>query len=105
MFDRQKYVTDKKLLKEKVKQLQKNLQVLRLVNLHYIHVLGSIMSSKYGVLACCSGQHECRGEEVSRLQASNQSLMKDQKELAKQLSDKKYQLQAKVEDCRVLQTK
>ena len=57
------------------------------------------------LLVVYSGQHECRGEEVSRLQASNQSLVKDQKELAKQLSDKKCQLQAKEEDCRVLQTK
>ena len=56
-------------------------------------------------LLFCSGQHECRGEEVSRLQANNQTLMKEQKELAKQLSDKNYELQAQKEDCRSLQTK
>ena len=49
MVDRQKYVTDKKLLKEKVRQLQKNLQVLRLVNLAEINLDSMVQAKEHNV--------------------------------------------------------
>ncbi|XP_064391046.1 trichohyalin-like isoform X3 [Halichondria panicea] len=76
----QKYHAGNKSLKEEVKELQKNLQVLR-------------------------GQYECRGEEINRLQATNQSLDKHQQDFSIQLSDKKEELQAKEDDCKNLQSK
>ena len=52
-----------------------------------------------------SAQYDSRGEEISRLEATNCNLNREQKDLTKQLSDKKYEIQVKKDDCKNLQTK
>lgn len=52
-----------------------------------------------------STECDSRAQEISKVEASNASLQKEQKLLIKKLSDKKYEIQAKMDEAMNLQKK
>ena len=50
-------------------------------------------------------QYDSRGEEISRLDATNQSVIEERQELTRKLSETEKSLQAKKDECRTSQIK